>query len=203
MVVRHFFTIVFFIVLAIPLCLKALPRPSPQIEGAGFCIGLVLPEHFNPGFTVSGLIDISIWKWLHLCPNLDYSYVAHDGANEFWQVLAYSTRHSLHEFSFNPDLRFYPTLSGLAIRPYGGGGFVFVVSNEDIHFVQNYPYSETDRWTSDPGLGFDFLLGCDIPIGSILANVETKAKVGTGFFLFKLTGGLTFPFNSPRSKGTS
>lgn len=156
-------------------------------------MSFVLPEHFNPGFGVGGLIDISVWKWLHFSPNLEYSYVTHIDTNEFWNIPYYSTRHSLHEFSLNADLRFYPSLPGLFILPYGGGGFVFVMSNEDVHYVQKYPWSEKEQWFHDPGMGFDFLLGSDIPLGSILFNVETKVKVGTGNVLFKLTCGLTFP----------
>jgi hypothetical protein len=200
MIIRSFFTFVVCFVLSIPSCLSALPHPSPQFEGAGFRISLVLPEHFNPGFGVGGLLDISVWKWLHFSPNLEYSYVAHDITNEFWDGLDYSTRHSLHEISLNADLRLYPSLPGWFILPYGGGGFVFVVSNEDIHYVQDYPRSEKDNWLSTPGLGFDFLLGCDIPAGSIRVNVETKMKVGTGIVLFKLTSGLTFPVVAPGRK---
>jgi hypothetical protein len=199
MAARKFFTVIVCLTFAIPAGLNAMPRPSVQIEGAGFRIGLIVPEHFNPGFTAGGLLDFSLWKWLHFSPSLEYSYAAHESTREFLDIPYYSTQHSLHEFSLNADLRFYPFLRGMAIRPYGGGGLILVASNEVIHFVQDYPFSEKDEWSTDPGLGFDFLLGTDIPVGAILCTVETKAKVGTGRTLFKFTAGLTFPlFSSGR-----
>jgi hypothetical protein len=193
MAARYLLTLGIGILLGCPLCAHALPHQSPQIAGAGVRVGLVLPEHFNPGFTVSGLLDIKIRSWLHFSPSLEYTYASHENTREFLDVPFYSTRHSLHEFSVNADLRFYPDFRGLAIHPYGGGGLIFVTSNEDIHFIQDYPKSEKDVWSYDPGLGFDFLLGTDIPLGAVLCTIETKAKVGTGMMLFKLTGGLTFP----------
>jgi hypothetical protein len=195
------YVVCFAFMLLFPDYSLATVQVSPNLNGAGVRFSLVVPEHFNPGFGMGTLVDLMLVDWFHFTPGLEYSYVGHDVPSEFSNYPYYSTRHSLNDFSFTGDLRFYPPLRA-KIHPYAGGGFTFVVSSENIHFEERtYPFDKYDTRTTDPGLGFDFLAGCDIPIGNVLVNLELKGKVGTGYSLLKFTGGLMFPINVSLLRG--
>jgi hypothetical protein len=172
---------------------------SPGLDGAGFRISLVAPfTDFDPGFGLGVHLDVGLLEWLHFYPNFEYCYAGrsyHPNYYPFFNTY-WEESHWLNEFTLNGDLRFYPPLPFNPVRPYAGGGFAFVLSREDWKYQNNVPPYDIryDNYTS-PGLGFNFLLGCDIPIGSLISFVELKFKVGSAFNLFKLTGGLTFPLS--------
>jgi hypothetical protein len=195
MLKKHIRFLCLGMLLAIPAVSNAAIVFAPKLEGAGFRLSLVVPQSFDAGFGLGALADVKLIDWLNFDPSFEYSFAGHDHNHYYLANTSWLNNHWLNEFAINADLRVYPPLQGrLPFRPYVGAGFAFVISNEGWEYERTIP--PYDTWhdsDTDPGLGFNFILGADIPIGNFLGNLELKFKVGHEYNLFKLTGGLTFP----------
>lgn len=166
-------------------------RASVDLKGIEASISLVAPEVFNVGFCLGANLDFKIFKYLHFVPGFEYTHAWYNYDYYPSGVYPYNSypNHSLNEFAFDGDIRFYFPLTTVAIRPYVGGGMALLVVNEIWHDYYNDPnYSNTY-----PGIAADFITGLDFPTSFLTWNVELKGKVGTGFNMFKFTGGVKFP----------
>jgi hypothetical protein len=192
---KTFFSVWCSLLFLFPLSSSAMVHVSPGFTGAGFRLSLIVPEWYDVGFGVGGHADIRILPVLHFYPSFEYSHAGSGVYSDDWINGVHFYRHLyLNEFAMNADLRFYPPFSNLIINPFAGGGLAFVVSNEYSSYVG--VTDDNNRWHSsvnDPGPALDLLLGLDFPVGSTTGTVEMKVKVGTGYTIFKVTGGLTFP----------
>ncbi len=193
--------ILFTLALCILISQSAFARysmqASPSFDGIGFRFSFLAPQWYDPGFGVGIHSDFKITSIFHLYPSFEYSHAADPSRDIIWlnDGHQYYSQIYFNEFSLNGDLRFYLPINS-AFRPFGGGGFVFLMDNEFTDFERvddSRVHSHTS--TSDPGLGFDFLVGSDFPIGKLLGTMEAKVKVGAGPVIFKISAGLTFPIN--------
>jgi hypothetical protein len=163
---------------------------SFDLRGLGVRLSLVAPEVFNVGFGLGAYLDFRILKYFHFVPGFEYSHAGYNYGYYPVGIYPYSSYpyHSLNEFAFNGDLRFYFPVNTAVIRPYAGGGPALLVINENwSNYYSNPNYSNTYL-----GIAADFIAGLDIPTGNFTWNVEMKGKVGTGFNMFKLSGGVMF-----------
>jgi hypothetical protein len=162
---------------------------SFDLRGLGIRLSLVAPEIFNVGFGIGAYLDFRILKYLHFVPGFEYTHAGYN-YNYYPPGNPYTSYpyHSLNEFAFNGDLRFYFPVNTAAIRPYAGGGLALLVINENW----DYYYSNPTYSNTHVGIAADFIGGLDIPTGNFTWNVEMKGKVGTGFNMFKLSGGVMF-----------
>jgi hypothetical protein len=183
------------ILLCTPLFSSASIRFSPGFNGAGFRLSLVVPEWYDVGFGLGVHADISILEILHFYPSFEYSHAGSGGAYyELINGIPFNRYLYLNEFALNGDLRLYPPVGSLAIKPFAGGGLAFIVSDEYYSYVGVVDnHNHRHDAVNEPGLGLDMLCGCDIPMGNVIGTVELKVKLGTGYTIFKVTGGLTFP----------
>lgn len=165
---------------------------SAVLAGVGARISLVSPELFDVGFGLGAFADVELLNYLHLVPSIEYCHAGYTYTYYPWSVPTYPypnyPYHALNEFAVNGDARFYFSLNTTAIRPYGGGGFAILIINEHWDYYYNNPsYSHTII-----GAAANFFCGADFPSGNLTWNVEFRGKVGAGFNMFKLTGGLMF-----------
>jgi hypothetical protein len=184
-------------VLFMPFASGASIQFTPAFNGAGVRLSFIVPEWYDVGFGVGAHADFSVLPLLHFYPSFEYSHAGSDIVDDYWSTAGHFNKYTyLNDFALNGDLRFYPRVGKLVVKPFVGGGIAFIVSNEYYSYVGvTDPNNRWNSSTNDVGLGLDLLSGLDIPIGNVIGNFEIKVKVVTGYTIFKMTGGVTFPLN--------
>jgi hypothetical protein len=155
--------------------------------GMGGRISLVKPENIDATFGLGIHFDMgTILDVLRLYPSV-----------EFWResestvVRGFTHETSTTELSFNGDVRHYIEMAeGSKVRPFFGGGLGLIYTGWSI----KNPSRDDDG--SDFDLGLNLLGGFDFRLGrSARGFLEGKFKVD-GYDTFKMTFGITFPFEA-------